>query len=214
MPSVKKYVYKFIFFIVGIILKPLASLHLDLKIVIKGKENIPNLSSVLIVSNHSSYLDVFIVAKTFYDRLVNIKWVISKENYLLWFLKLLYVIFPVIVVNGAVNKVKRELMNNRWVVMFPEGEERWRSPDDPKAKKKNKGAPVIALSTGVTIIPMRIFEADKVLPARSFKLNPQYTIRACIGKPFAFGITEETKINQPLLEETYRVIMNAIYNID
>lgn len=185
-------------------------LHLNLKIFIEGEENIPNLPSALIVANHSSYLDVFVVGVAFYKQLIKIKWVISKSNYKRWFLKWIYAIYPVIVVNGTIEKAKNELKKNRWVVLFPEGAQNWCAPENRQVRGTSKGAAVIALSTGTTVIPVHIYGADKVLPPTSFKLNPKHIIRVCIGKPFVFGAMQQAKIDEALLEETTNAIMNAI----
>lgn len=198
------YIRKFFFFLTR------SLLNLNLKIVIEGKENIPQSPCALIVANHSSYLDVFVIGIAFYDKLINIKWVISKANYKLWFLKWAYAIYPVIVVNGTIEKVRQELIKNRWVVIFPEGAERWHPLEEPQLKKKSKGTAVIALSSGAAIIPVHIYGTDKVLPPASFKLNPKYTIRVRIGKPFIFEAMRQENIDPALLEETTQAIMNAI----
>jgi len=182
----------------------------SLKIHIKGKENIPQTPKALIVANHSSYLDVPILGHTFFRQLPHISWIISKENYRLWYLKWLYLVFKVIVVNGTIAKVKKDLKANRWVVIFPEGDKRWCPPRKAKTLRPKKGAAAIALSTGVPIIPVRIKGAAKILPPRSFKYQPKHSITVIIGKPFSFEVKKEKEIKESLLEQKTQVIMNKI----
>lgn len=205
MFKLKIFARKCAFFITKILL------DLIFRITIKGRENIPQTSGALIVANHSSYLDGFVVGKVFYDNLINLKWVISKENYRMWYLRWFYSILQVIVVNGTIEKVKKEFKKNKWVVIFPEGAGRWCPPGRVETRRPGKGAAVIALSSGVNIIPVGIEGTDKVLPARSFKLKPQYAITVHIGKPFAFEVVHQEKIDEALLKKTSQEIMNRIY---
>jgi len=188
----------------------------NIKITIEGKDNIPkDISRALIVANHSSYLDVINIAYAFYDNLIDLSWVVSQSNYKLWFLKWLYLLFKPIVVErgGTIDKIKHDLMYSRWVVLFPEGNEKWCPPQEAAKKrvKPSSGAAVVALSTGVTIIPVGITGADKVLPARSFHMDTRYHITVRIGKPFSYDKVEADKIDQGMINETRQGIMNRIY---
>lgn len=183
----------------------------QLKVIINGKENIPEEDSVLIVCNHCSYLDVFIISMAFHERLPNLDWVISKENYRNPLFKWLYPVFTVIVVNGTIAKVRLALKKRRWIVIFPEGARRWHHVDGKINKGKlSTGTAAIALSTGVAIVPVCITGTDIVLPPRSFKLNPQYGLMLTIGKPFRFEAVEQKNITAELLEEATEEIMNCI----
>jgi len=188
-----------------------AILHLTFKIIIYGKENIPQVPSALIVANHQSYLDGFIVGLAFFDNLINLRWIISKANYQRWFLKPFWWFFQPIVVNGTVEKAKKTLSNNNWVVIFPEGAGRWCFVEKDAKIKPGHGAAAIALSTGTTIIPITLTGTDKVLPADSFKLHPERTITIRIGKPFKFETIHHDKIEETVLEKTTSEIMNKIY---
>ena len=79
MFKLKIFARKCVFFITKTLL------DLILRITIKGRKNIPQTSCALIVANHSSYLDGFVIGRAFYDNLINLKWVISKENYRMWY---------------------------------------------------------------------------------------------------------------------------------
>lgn len=207
MFKVKTYARKCAFFITKSIL------YSNFKIVIKGEENIPQTPGALIVANHSSYLDVFVIGLAFYKNLINIRWVISKENYRLWYLRWFYAIYKVIVVNGTTDKVKKALKLNKWVVIFPEGAGRWCSKEQSQKKKVNTGTAVIALSTGVTTVPVYICGADKALPPESFKLNPAQTISVIIGEPFKSEPVCQERLDQALLEKTTQEIMDRIRSL-
>lgn len=188
-----------------------ALINSQLKVIINGKENIPDGDNVLIVCNHCSYLDIFLISMAFYESLPNLDWVISKENYRNPFFKWLYYIFPVIVVNGTIAKVRLALKKKRRVVIFPEGARRWHHIDGKINKERlSTGTAAIALSTGVTIVPVCITGADIVLPPRSFKLNPQYGVMLTIGSPFCFEAVDQKNITGELLEEATDEIMNCV----
>ena len=201
-----KCVYRLLHFIIGS----------SIKITIEGEDNIPKgTQRALIVANHSSYLDVPIIGYTFFDNLIDLSWVVSKSNYKLWFLKWLWLVFKPIVVErgGTIDKIKHDLAYSRWVVLFPEGNEKWCPPSEAAKKrvKPSSGASVVALSTGVTIIPVGITGADKVLPARSFHMDTRYHITVRIGKPFSYDKVEADKIDQGMINETRQAIMHRVY---
>jgi 1-acyl-sn-glycerol-3-phosphate acyltransferase len=181
------------------------------KIIIRGKGNVPDAPAALIVANHSSYVDVPVIGHALFHKLADISWVISKENYRMWFFKWLFFVFEVIVINGTVEKAKKALARNRWVVIFPEGGNKWCPPIKSKKRiKPAKGAAVIALSTGVPVIPVSLWGADKVLPPRSFRLERRYRITVRIGKPLYFPKVETSEINAKILEKTTQEIMDNI----
>jgi len=173
-----------------------------LKINIRGKENISDIPKALIVSNHESYLDVFVLGHPFFKYGLKLRWVISKANYRLWYLKWLYFLWPVIPVNGTVEKIKKAFEKDLWVVIFPEGDQRWCHPVEVSKKRPGRGAAVVALSTGVPIIPVGISGAKKVLPIHSFHLDRHYEITVSVGKPFRYDVVEESKISDDLLNLT------------
>ncbi|MBU2103241.1 MAG: 1-acyl-sn-glycerol-3-phosphate acyltransferase [Candidatus Omnitrophica bacterium] len=186
----------------------------NFKIVFKGLENIPDTSSALIVSNHSSYLDVLLIGTAFYSNLANVLWVISKENYRIWYLKWFYALYPVIVVNGTVEKVKKALSEGCWIVIFPEGAARWYSKKHPQNKKPGTGTAAIALSTGVTIVPVNIHGAGNVLSPHSFELHTAHTITLTVGKPFSFEAVHQEKIDETLLANTTEELVRRITELN
>jgi len=188
----------------------------SVKITIEGRENIPQVKEAIIVANHSSYLDVICVAYAFYDNLIDLSWVVSKSNYKLWFLKWLWLIFkPIVTGGGTIDRIKYDLKENRWVVIFPEGNERWCPPSEAakRRQKPSSGAGIVALSTGVTVIPVGITGADKVLPARSFRLDTRHHITVRIGKSFSYEKVDDEAISPELLHQAREEIMNRVYSL-
>lgn len=204
---IKKRICKFFYKI----LRVMVDLNVDL--VIEGKENIPKEGEgpFIIVSNHSSYLDVFIIGRVFYYNLINLSWVISLGNFKIWFLKWFYSFFNLIVVNGTVDKIRDHIRQGRLVVLFPEGARRWRAPMKVTEKPKpRKGAAVVGLSMGVPIIPVGICGANKVLPAKSLELNPMYTVKVCVGKPFKLDVIKKDWIEDEVLDDYTNQILGQI----
>jgi len=186
------------------------------KVSVFGKENIPDVPGAIIVANHISYLDVPCLGWAFNERTLKMKWVVSKEIYGLWFMKWVYIIWDVIVLNGTIEKIKLALSQNRWVVIFPEGGERMCPPwlrEEIRKKRSRRGAAIIALSTGVSVIPVGITGADKVLPMRSFRLNRRHKIVVRIGKPFSYKMVSDNDITDELVNQTKQEIIDRIYSL-
>lgn len=180
---------------------------------IEGLENIPKDQGVLVVANHASYIDIVVIARAFYSCLYETSWVISKSNFRLWYLKGVYALFTVIVVNGTTEKVSRALKNNRYAIIFPEGGKRWCPPHKLKKRKARTGAAAIALSTGCTILPIGLSGTEKVLPPSVSRLNLKQPIRLSIGEPFKFNPGEKESINKRGLLEVTHEIMSRVYSL-
>ncbi|MFH1771824.1 MAG: lysophospholipid acyltransferase family protein [Candidatus Omnitrophota bacterium] len=186
--------------------------RINLKIFVNGLENLPKHTErgAIIVANHSSYLDIIVVAVAVFQNLINLSWVVSRNNYRLWCLKPLWLVFKPIAVNGTIEKANKDLSANRWIVIYPEGGKVWCPPREIKKRKPGKGAAIIGLTTGVPIIPVGITGADIVLPPRDFKYNPRHPIIVRIGKPFTFEKIEQERISEEILQEKTDFIMSKI----
>ncbi|MBF0485640.1 MAG: 1-acyl-sn-glycerol-3-phosphate acyltransferase [Candidatus Omnitrophica bacterium] len=178
---------------------------------VRGVEKIPDCLAAMIVANHSSYLDVFMLGIAFYGQLPKIRWVISKENYDLWYLRWFYAIFRVIpVTKGTTEKIREAMTEGCWIIMFPEGAKQWCSRRKRKQYRLRTGAAVIALSTGFPIIPVLIQGADKVLPPRSFRLNKRQPITVSIGQSFSYSPVKDALPDQDQLRKVTAEVMQHI----
>ena len=191
----------------------IAVLRANFKVHLKGLENIPPDSKLLVVANHASYLDVFVIGMALRKNLIDIRWVISTANYEVKALRWFYWIYQVIqAANGAVDKIKKTLSEGHWVMIFPEGACRWAAVKKNEiSKKPGKGTAVVALSTGVTILPIGISGADRALDPISLKMSQREHITVRIGKPFKYEVVHQEKIPDALLEEKTAEILSRIH---
>ena len=156
----------------------------------EGRENVPN-GGCLIVSNHASYLDPTTVA-----------WAIGREIHFLgrktlfkppvmnWFLPICNVI-PIDRDGGestGLRKVIRMLRSGDSLLMFPEGT---RSPDG-SFQPAEPGAGLVALKSGVPVLPARIFGSFECL-SRHQKRMRFAPMRVVIGKPYLPPVPERRK---------------------
>ncbi|MFC1808288.1 lysophospholipid acyltransferase family protein [Candidatus Omnitrophota bacterium] len=208
----------FILKIIYYMLKGVVDTHLMISVAIAGQENfkkIPHESGIIIAANHSSALDIAVIARAFHDHLIRTSWIVSKYNSKLWYLQWCFWLFKCIIVNGSVAKAKADLEDGRWVVIFPKGGEKWCPPRKVKTKKKpGYGTAILALSTGLPILPIGISGADKVLPPKSCRYKPWHTITLRIGEPFSFDIVNQEQLkDRDLLAKKTDYIMERIYEL-
>lgn len=138
-----------------------------------GKENIDPKKSYVIISNHQSIYDIFLV----YGWLgIDIKWVMKKE-----LAKIPGVGFGSKKVGHifldrsnsrvaleSLNDAKRKLVNGTSVVIFPEGT---RSETGQVGTFK-KGAFRLAFDLGLPILPITIIGTKDILPTGTINLKP------------------------------------------
>jgi len=160
----------------------------------KGKENIPN-KQVIFVANHQSSLDIPTVGS-----LANGKphlWLARSELLDTFFLRIVLTRFAeVIDVNNprnamrgllrTINTIKTEGQD---LMIFPEG---GRYTDD-RVHEFFGGFVILAKKTGLPVVPVRIFGANKVYPPNSFWLY-YHPVSVVIGKPFHYDDAENDDI--------------------
>jgi 1-acyl-sn-glycerol-3-phosphate acyltransferase len=191
--------YRFAYNLVGLELL----LH---RIKVEGYENVPH-GGVLIVSNHASYLDPTTVG-----------WAVGREIFFLgrktlfrppvmnWLLPICNVV-PLDREGGdssGLRKVIRMLRSGDGVLMFPEGT---RTPDGT-LQPPEPGAGLVALKSGVPVLPARVFGSFECLSRHQQRLRFG-KLRVVIGKPYLPPVPEPGKEREaylPVAQEMMRRI--------
>ena len=172
-----------------------------------GSENIPKTGSFVIVANHLSLLDGFVLVSS-----VKPKVTFMSAAYLfkMPFVGNILREVGAIPVQGKgsdialIKKSMRVLQAGGVLGIFPEG----RITNEKDGFSAKAGAAYLAIKADVPIIPMAIKGADKALPtgAKFPKLNK---IEVKIGKPISSS--KKIKLNKKILEETVNSYMKEIY---
>lgn len=170
---------------------------------VEGLENLPKKSNFIVVSNHVSFLDPFIIGAAFPEK---IHWISLKSFYgfsfMNWFLKNL----GTLPTGGASSeKAVISLRNNKNIGLFPEGTRTF----DGKLKEFRRGAALLALKTGRPVIPCAILGAYEAFP-RSAKFPKFCPIKVKIGKPKYVLKEFDEIIDDICLQENTLKIKNSI----
>jgi 1-acyl-sn-glycerol-3-phosphate acyltransferase len=176
---------------------------------VSGKGNIDPACSYVIVSNHQSHYDVFVL----YGWLgVDFKWVMKKELRKVPALGVACEKLEHIYIDRSdkgtalksLNDAKRIIRNGTSVIFFPEGT---RSRTGQMGDFK-KGAFIMALDLGIPILPITITGTNKILPPGTVNLMPG-RVRMTIHEPIAVsGYTLETMGD--LMAEVRSVIQGGL----
>lgn len=140
---------------------------------IEGEQNFDRKQSYVIVANHLSQFDIFVLYGWL---MLDIKWVMKKE------LRKVPVIGPVCALMGHIfldrsnrmeslrmlQELKENLRPGTSILFFPEGT---RSRDSV-LKRFKKGAFVTAKDLDLPLLPVTVFGTEKILPPSSVALYP------------------------------------------
>lgn len=201
----------------GVIWSRLNAILTPMIVKVYGREHIDKSRSYVIISNHQSIYDIFLI----YGWLgINIKWVMKKE-----LAKMPGVGFGSKKVGHifidrsntrtaleSLNNAKRVLVNGTSVVIFPEGT---RSKTGIPGNFK-KGAFKLALDLGLPILPITIIGTRHILPTGTIDLKPG-KVSMIVHKPIDISRFSEdnikelmnearTVIEQPLLQSVSRPV--------
>lgn len=153
---------------------------------IVGKKNFPNTGGAMVISNHQSELDPWLVGSAVHKKVI---WLSKKENFDIPIFKSIIKPFGTIPIKrgrsdtDALDKVRAVLESGGCIGMFPEGT---RSPDGELAPF-HSGSAKLCLETGVPYVPCAIFGAYKVFPKHAslgkIKVRDGSIIKIVIGKP-------------------------------
>ena len=126
---------------------------------VAGLENLPGQGSFLLAANHASHLDPFLIGAQVQRQIAYFaRKTLWKPGFASWWLDMVGTI-PVDRDGGqalsAIKRVLRVLKEDRGLILFPEGT---RSPDGNLQMAK-PGVGMIACSTQVPVVPVRIFHS-------------------------------------------------------
>ena len=180
---------------------------------INNYENLPRNGSFLIVSNHASYVDPFIIISLIFKRDQRIPEYIGKQ-YQSIFRKWLYSNFNAITLNdtfrsNAVDVAVDRINQGKIVGIFPEGARTLNG----QIQKGKTGAARIALISGARIIPIYVKGSYEIWPKSKKLPKIKKSIVINIGKPFTLRQIKEENISKKLLEQSTNRIMKNILDL-
>lgn len=176
---------------------------------VHGRKNIDKEQSYVIVSNHQSHYDVFVL----YGWLgVDFKWVMKQELRKVPGLGIGCEKVGHIFIDrsnheralASLREAKRKIVNGTSVIFFPEGT---RSVDGSLGDFK-KGAFRMALDLDLPILPVTISGTGKVLPAHTTRLFPG-VVHMTIHPPIDTSPYNDENI-QELMDKTRKVIRSGL----
>ncbi|OGL40166.1 MAG: hypothetical protein A3C43_09115 [Candidatus Schekmanbacteria bacterium RIFCSPHIGHO2_02_FULL_38_11] len=183
---------------------PLFKLYFRLESI--NAKNIPAKGGVIIVANHSSFIDALFIAATV-PRKIGFMMLQSfyKKPVLNWFCRDITCIPVPDNESGhqALRRAIEYLKEGNTLSIFPEG---GRS-DDGKLKEAKTGTAFIALKTGIPVIPAGIIGNFKAYSKHHLVPRP-YKITVRYGKPMVFE--KKNKITRNELNSTTQLIMEKI----
>ena len=189
----------------GVLWSKLNSWLVPMIVTVKGRENIQSKTSYIILTNHQSAYDIFLV----YGWIgIDIKWIMKKELQKVPGLgfgseKVGHIFLDRSNSRAALeslNVAKKKLVNGTSVVVFPEGT---RSKTGIPGPFK-RGAFKLAIDLGLPILPVTLINTRKVLPTDSFNILPA-KVKMVIHKPITIdGYNEK---NMPELIDRVRNII-------
>ncbi len=159
--------------IMGVIWSRLNSYITPMFVEVIGKEKIQKNQSYVIVANHQSHYDIFVI----YGWMpVDFRWVMKIQLLKVPFLGYsCYKIGHVFIdrsnpekAKESINAAKDRIKGGTSIMFFPEGTR----SNDGTLREFKKGAFKFALDMNLPILPVTIVDSRNVLPARSLKLFP------------------------------------------
>ncbi len=193
----------------GVLWSRLNSLFTPMFVTVTGKQNIKKDTSYIIIPNHQSYYDIFVV----YGWLgMDIKWIMKKELKKIPGIgfgsqKVGHIFLDRSnsrVAVESLNEAKRKLVKGISVVIFPEGT---RSQTGELGTFK-RGAFKLAHELELPILPITIKGTKNILPADSIDLLPG-KVQLIIHKPIEFEDYKNDDINQ-IMNRVREVILSGL----
>lgn len=170
---------------------------------IYGGENIPKKGPYLICANHCSFFDPVVICDAIPQR---VYWLVLKDLYKIWPLSILLRTVKCIPVNGAIKEALDALEQNKIIGIFPEGR---RTYTGQLMRKGKKGVAILAMRSGVPVLPAWINGTFEAYPRRA-KLPKIHPIRIYFGKSIKFDIHKEEIIDEEVVRAQTQQILDSI----
>ncbi|MEP4079216.1 lysophospholipid acyltransferase family protein [Haloferula sp.] len=157
---------------------------------VRGKEHLVTEGSVLVVSNHESFLDPPLIGTLYEDEM----YYLARKSLFRGPAKWLYAKWKAIPVDqerpdmASLKTIIRLLRQGNRVLVFPEGER----TQDGELGEAQPGVGLIAMKSGAVIQPIRIRGAREALPRGSGKVRFA-RIDVHVGPPLVFTDEELAK---------------------
>ncbi|MCX7679713.1 MAG: 1-acyl-sn-glycerol-3-phosphate acyltransferase [Spirochaetes bacterium] len=159
--------------VMGVIWSRMNSYLTPMVVKVIGKEKIDKKQSYVIIANHQSHYDIFVI----YGWLpIDFRWVMKIQLLKVPFLGYsCYKIGHIFIdrsnpqkAKESINAAKDRIKGGTSIMFFPEGTR----SDDGSLREFKKGAFKFALDMNLPILPITIIGTRNILPARSMKLFP------------------------------------------
>jgi 1-acyl-sn-glycerol-3-phosphate acyltransferase len=163
---------------------------------VEGRKNIRKNTSYVIISNHQSVYDIFLI----YGWIgIDIKWVMKKELGRLPGIgygsrKVGHIFLDRSnsrVAMESLNEAKRKLVDGTSVVMFPEGTR----SDTGALGTFKRGAFKLSIELGLPVLPLTLVGTKDILPNKSYNLMPG-KVKMIIHKPIDISKYGENNIQE------------------
>ncbi len=174
---------------------------------ISGTENLPRKTPFLIVANHESYIDPFLVAIPVLERYdKKIRFVAWEKLYHDWRV-FFVVLFGAIKQNGSVDKALAALKRGEIVGIFPEG---GRTHTGKLQKIEHSGAGVLAVLGKVPVVPIAIEGGFEVWSWKRRFPKFKKSIEIRIGKPISVKRYYNKKLTKTQYLKLTRQFMKGV----
>jgi len=187
-------------------LKPFfAVLFAFYEVKIAGKENLPLDKGFILAANHLSFLDGPFISFALYPR--HPYWIVAKWIYSAWYFHPLCVIARCVPVISGTTKAAQDILDKGGIVgIFPTG----CIMCDKIVKKGRKGVAVLALATGLPVVPCYI--DGEIDPTKKMNIVPKFfkPLKLTFGKPLYFEKYPDERIPSDTLEAALTRIIDSI----
>jgi len=179
----------------------------DVKLTVKGTENVDFTTPHIYISNHASMFDIPCVLAGIPDP---VGFVYKRELHWIPFfgmgLKYGRIHTPIHRTKGmsameSLDIAAERIKSGGSVLLFAEGTR----TKDGKLQPFKRGPFYLAVRSGVSVVPLTINGTYKILPKKSFTVHPG-EVTMILGKPIAIPSTHNKETEKKLMEEVHKAI--------